>query len=65
MSKLKKCPFCWGEAELIIEPLGFRMQSSLLYVECIECGASSKGVIEADIKKAKFDAIEAWNQRIK
>lgn len=52
MIELKPCPFCGGEAELVIdEP--FR---GFTFVECHECGA------RGSISKER-EAIKAWNTR--
>lgn len=56
MEKLKKCPFCGGEAELKLTH-GFRREVIAAFVYCTECGASMLSY--ALIKTAK----EAWNRR--
>lgn len=58
MEKLKKCPFCSGEAGLKLT-YGFEREIIAAFVYCIECGASTPNY--ALIKMAK----EAWNRRVK
>jgi Lar family restriction alleviation protein len=51
MDKLKKCPFCGGEAELDLfykTPL----------VQCKDCG------VESAMYDNKQQAIDAWNKRV-
>ena len=64
--ELKPCPFCGGDAELII---GFSRE--VFYVECTECramigrshkeGSCLRGRLHFDNKE---DAIQAWNRRV-
>lgn len=49
-NKLKKCPFCGGEARI----MGYFMK----WVYCTEC-LSQTGVIDTE-----EEAIEAWNRRV-
>lgn len=51
MEKLKKCPFCDGEAEII----GVYQ----MWIRCCNCGA------ETDVYDSKEELIEAWNGRVK
>ena len=53
MSKLKRCPFCGGEAELDCDN-GFNNW----FVKCKECGCKTP------TKIAEYVAIEAWNTRV-
>ncbi len=48
--KLKKCPFCGGEAHVV----GILTR----WVVCDECGAELK------FFKTEEEAIEAWNRRV-
>lgn len=52
--ELKLCPFCGGEAELLIVP--GRMAKWV--VRCAEC-CTNNGTFASD-----HDAIEAWNRRV-
>lgn len=57
--KLKKCPFCGGEA---IE------YKNILYVGiiCMSCGAKIeklRGIYVKDYIKESLDITEAWNRR--
>lgn len=49
-NKLKKCPFCGGEAHVV----GILTR----WVVCDECGAELK------FFKTEEEAIEAWNRRV-
>ncbi len=49
MDRLKRCPFCGGEAEIV----GY----TIFWVTCKECTAETK---DFDTKE---EAIEAWNRR--
>ena len=60
MSKLKPCPFCGGEAELVQhQVVGYPDD---FYVECVtnECIMSLGGLCYETEK----EAIEAWNRRV-
>lgn len=50
MSELKPCPFCGGEAWLVMGSCGYM----------VECGACH---IFGAIRGTKEEAIEAWNRR--
>lgn len=61
MEKLKKCPFCGGNAVVHIDD-GVR-------VVCRECGATSKCLVDGYSNgkpngSALGTAIKAWNRRI-
>lgn len=57
MTKLKRCPFCGGEALVCIKP--FIGESGRGFVvECDGCWAST-GYYETE-----EEAIEAWNRRV-
>lgn len=49
MKKLKKCPFCGGEAEIAGD--------KIFWVICKECTAETKCF------DTREEAIEAWNRR--
>ena len=52
MTELKPCPFCGGEADIVV--YGATGEHT---IECLTCGA--EGATEYD----KAEAIEAWNTR--
>ena len=63
---LKPCPFCGGEAYLMLK------DKNCWYVTCDSCSASSEGYIPSDvypwsaydaIQDAVNKAVEAWNRR--
>lgn len=65
---LKPCPFCGGEASENVtryakETMVARVngQCEFYGVNCIYCGASSRGLIGA---KTPAAAAEAWNRRV-
>jgi len=70
MSELKPCPFCGGEASpdgvvnydkkhtAYFED-GTRIMKSY-YVNCVCCGASTKGLVGSQTKQG---AIDKWNTR--
>ena len=53
----KKCPFCGGEAELLISPGSHGYFPSVYYVRCKECWAEVSAEDSADI------VVSRWNQR--
>ena len=65
MSELRKCPFCGGEAEIVTK---FGRHGYFVTVECVICGAQTKGFStgeynsngEKAIKRAEF----MWNRRM-
>ena len=66
--KIKKCPFCGGEAKLrkhnrtIIE----MEKKRNCYVYCVECGARAERFVYEDFAGPRYfhdKAIEAWNER--
>ena len=52
MSELKPCPFCGGEAELMVGKY-----YGTKWVECKTCHA------ESDAFDTRAEAIDAWNRR--
>lgn len=54
MEKLKKCPFCGGEAEII----GGKTEDEVAWVVCKQCYA------ESPVHSSKKDAVNAWNRRV-
>lgn len=57
MDKLKPCPFCGGEAELIHDEL-------FSFVKCKMCSAEARIVKVSARYCADEIAVEAWNRRI-
>lgn len=57
MEKLKKCPFCGGEAGLSVNP-GFKRGVIAAFVYCTKCGV---GTLSYALVRT---AIEAWNRRV-
>ena len=60
--KLKPCPFCGGEAELIHGTAYAEDYSS--QVQCSKCGAKIKEIHRAVDYCADEKAAEAWNRRV-
>ena len=59
MAKLKPCPFCGGEAELVdIDPAGMLGTYDPITVHCKECECNTNWFSE------EWEAIEAWNRRV-
>lgn len=60
--KLKPCPFCGGEAKLVLEfqYLGIMHVKELFYARCSECGTRVSGSTFWDSEE---EAIAAWNRR--
>ncbi len=62
MSKLKKCPFCGGEAEkfkdvsFVVEN-GEKIGEKMWFVCCTECSALVSGSTEQEVS-------DQWNRRI-
>lgn len=55
---LTPCPFCGGEAQVIVPSKGFGMS-----VGCTQCGADIMRVDETSVTSPD-KAIEAWNHRV-
>ena len=53
MSKIKKCPFCGGDAQ--IDEMYY---DSSFIVGCTKC------TCEVEIEGSKQQAIDAWNRRV-
>lgn len=58
MDELKPCPFCDGEAELLISDFGSN-------VGCTKCRARARSFIHGvdDLDGSDIKAIKAWNTR--
>lgn len=54
MEKLKPCPFCGGEAQIVVDD----ETENYFGVKCFNCG----GAIYAEKELPRY-AIEAWNKR--
>ena len=71
MEKLKKCPFCGGEAKIKMERknnVGWT-----IWCECENCYAKAEGYCPSmqnadnalkNINTCKINAIKAWNRRV-
>ena len=57
MNELKPCPFCGGEAELLIVPANSGLSGTKWVVVC------KKGCCNQYPHISDHDAIEAWNRR--
>ena len=55
-SRLVRCPFCGGEAEIQYEE-AYSLDSSYEYVGCKECSA------RMPFWKNESEMVEAWNKR--
>jgi len=65
MEKLKRCPFCGGEARVstYVVERGITVASAA-QCECKECGATTKEVKDKEGDGSFVsNAIEAWNRR--
>ena len=63
MDEPKKCPFCRGEASVLVENWGDGRKDighwldDMYYVECQACH------VRTSLEKCASDAIAAWNRR--
>lgn len=57
MTKLKRCPFCGGEAEMITDIPNFTGCFDLNVVECKKCHCQTEEL------EARWQVIESWNTR--
>ena len=55
--KLRKCPFCGSDAELV----DYGLNGNFKVVQCSVCGARTR-MFDTDIKRGE-NAVEAWNRR--
>ena len=60
--KLKPCPFCGGEAEIVEKAANF-LTTTIVYVECKECYASPYIHDKYSDYYSKDWVIEQWNRR--
>lgn len=58
MEKLKKCPFCGGDASLEVYR-GFNKEIIFAYIHCRQCGVSTRSYA------LESTAREAWSRRVK
>ena len=58
--KLRKCPFCGGEARLFHEHIANVKHS---YVSCLECDVKGGHIPISTEYSSDEQAIEAWNMR--
>lgn len=66
MKKLKKCPFCKGEARLDnqVERIGHGESVAFYYVRCVECGARGRRCSDRDYGVCDIVmAVDFWNKR--
>lgn len=64
-TKLKPCPFCGGEAELI--PILMDYDTAESFVRCRNCfakGKTYKTAVRGEDKLREKQAIAAWNRRV-
>lgn len=63
MIKLKPCPFCGGQAEIIHKHDYPIPALNSIYVKCQKCGTETK-TVEASTEYCANDVVcSAWNQR--
>ena len=58
MDKLKRCPFCGGEAFLQKHRVMGDERFTETWIQCLECFATTRNYLSAK------RAIEAWNRRV-
>lgn len=63
MVKLKPCPFCGGEAEILIDTNCYNVPYA--FVKCGKCKAETLSYIHNKHNKMLFTdaAVESWNRR--
>ena len=61
--KLRKCPFCGGEAEVEIVSLA-SWDEFVPHCKNPKCVAFYLGYIDEGLYKTEAEAIEAWNRRV-
>ena len=64
MEKLKRCPFCGGEAELHHGITGV-LQASSSFIRCEKCFCQTDIFVINTKYSCDEKAIEAWNKRVK
>lgn len=62
--KLKPCPFCYGQAEIVtLEERGSKCWFVEYFVQCSECCAS--GPLGGPFEEGKTLAVKAWNRQVR
>ena len=67
--KLKPCPFCNGEAKLIIDTessvkIGVREERRYAMITCLNCGVRTPRILE-DVEYCAVDKVrEIWETRV-
>ncbi len=66
--KLKPCPFCAGKAKIRLVNKHVQLcedvcDAKSVYIECVECNASTENFESSIDKNALEQAVSAWNQR--
>lgn len=63
--RLKRCPFCGGEAKAYMKHKEIGLT---LWAECQKCGAKTTGYCPTDnledFEQCKALALKAWNRRV-
>lgn len=57
MKEIKKCPFCGGEAEIVVCNILYESNNKYI-VRCKKCSA------ETDLCETREKAVERWNERV-
>ena len=64
LMKLKPCPFCYGQAELVtLEDRGSKSWFVEYFVQCSKCFAS--GPLGGAFEDGKKLAVKSWNRRVR
>ena len=65
MDKLKACPFCGGNAQLVTDRVNSNNGKPFSYIFCKDCKAHSYEYFDDAFsgQPCKERAIEAWNKR--